>query len=165
MIIGVNNSPLALVPFSKSTLANKREIGTQKKGYVMTPDRSWVPRSLGVSSCIVQKTIASQERSISNSFTRQLCGNTFAMLWPTMRFSLSEMHLRFIRFLASPPGQKVLLLAKASSPRTRKSKSVSVSKKTPAATLPSDVHPHINQQLSSINATLSSSLKKCCFLK
>ena len=34
MIIGVNNSPLALVPFSKSTLANKREIGTQKKGYV-----------------------------------------------------------------------------------------------------------------------------------
>ena len=105
MIIGVNNSPLALVPFSKSTLANKREIGTQKKGYVMTPDRSWVPRSLGVSSCIVQKTIASQERSISKSFTRQLCGNTFAMLWPTMHF-LSEMHLRFIRSLASTPCKK-----------------------------------------------------------
>lgn len=47
-----------------------------------------------------------------------------------------------------------------SSPRTRKSKSVSVSKKHQPL-----LHPHINQQLSSINATLSSSLKKCCFLK
>ena len=120
MIIGVNNSPLALVPFSKSTLANKREIGTQKKGYVMTPDRSWVPRSLGVSSCIVQKTIASQERSISNSFTRQLCGNTFAMLWPTMRFSLSEMHLRFIRFLASPPRTKSVAFSKGLIPQDKK---------------------------------------------
>ena len=86
------------------------------------------------------------------------CGQRCVSLWAKCTCASSG-------FWLPPPGQKVLLLAKASSPRTRKSKSVSVSKKTPAATLPSDVHPHINQQLSSINATLSSSLKKCCFLK